>query len=142
MRSSSKALIALALLGGVLLLYDCVPTTRWDGSFPLTVTLEPAEPETISAVRAVALARPEWAEEVQLDPESAGARLKPIERPLEPFVVDVPCSGGASGFGREVHYVQFRALLLRLRYRSGAEEWKLVAIPDGRRSRSITVTIP
>ena len=48
MRSSSKALIALALLGGVLLLYDCVPTTRWDESFPLTVTLEPAEPETIS----------------------------------------------------------------------------------------------
>jgi hypothetical protein len=137
-----KTVVAVALIGGAAVLYDCGDAIIWDGSFRLTVRLQPAEPGKVRRVWVGTSFNREWAEENLLDPEWADRTLSEVADFREPFVVDVTCSWSTSGFGRERWYAQYRVLVLRVEYADGRRLLMLEDIPDSRQTREVAIPLP
>jgi hypothetical protein len=133
---------AVALIVGGLAFYDFGYTIVWDGSYPLTVSLRPAEPDRIARVWAGATSRRDFAYELIDSPVWADNNLLVIPDWQKPFVVSVNCSGAESGFGRELWRAQYRALVLRIEYVDGRRVDQIVDVPDSKQIRDLTVQLP
>jgi hypothetical protein len=139
-RKTAAGILIAAVVG--VALYDYGFTTVWDGVFSLTVDLRAAEPDRIGRVWAAAAYHREYAEEILDDSKSADERFTEIADWQKPFVVEVPCSWGESGFGREKWRGQYHALIIRIEYRDGRREHKIVDMPDYKQTRELTVEVP
>lgn len=135
-------LIAVIAIG--LILSDTFEVALWDGAFPLEVTLVEGEGHAIVAVAAQTLVRHEEAEVLLANPGSPELHLEDVSWTTgQPFTVRVPCSGRSAMIsGRELSYSQFKVLLLRVGYADGSSRLLAVTIPDGRRRRTLSVSLP
>jgi hypothetical protein len=137
-----RTVVAVVLIGGSVLLYDFGWAMIWDGDFPLTVTLQPAEPDRISRVWVAPVSHQVDADEILYDHDSPDRTLKEVANFREPFVVYVTCSWKSSGFARECWYAQYRVLVLCVEYADGRREFRIVGIPNGKQTQEVTIQLP
>ena len=144
MRSRGLTLvIATAIVVVVLLLADLLLAVTWAGYFPLDVRVENNQPIAIIQVEAATWFTQEWAEAIAGDPDRYSHDWKPVTiLEDEQFTITVRCGGRRSMLGREISYVEHRYLAIRVKLASGESRVKVVEIPEGRRRRHVTVTMP
>jgi hypothetical protein len=134
-------LVVVALAVGGLLAVDYVGRYFEQGSFPVEVHIESKANHKIIRVSFGALVTNRSAEEVQksnldnLDLESV------TDFDGKRGTVRVRYDACCSGLGRELDYGQEGLLILRFEFADGGKQCRVVEIPDGRRSRSVSVEI-
>ena len=127
-------LIVLGLLfGGVFF------EAAWVGSFPLTVTIENTADSEIQRLECCAFVRREVADAYldgnRGDPPRPRAIIEPYTG--QPIELTIPTAGRG-----ERSRVQCEHLVVIARLADGSETAKYVRIPDGRKSRSLSVVLP
>jgi len=136
--------VAALLVLAALLAYEFVPLqmTIWDGEYKLLVHLDCLGTSPVSATFET-FSRREQAENVILSkrpPESGWSSA--VADPYDPVEVPVPISGRSSPLGRDLARGHFSYLLVVATFADGHRVSKIVDIPDDRKSREVTVTLP
>src|SRR5262245_50418051 len=116
----------------------------WDGHFDLTVNVS-STAGPLRSVSCQACGDRDLAEHVlksrrPFESDLWAVIADPFEG--EPLTVKVPVSGRTSPFGREVSRYQFSHLVVIGHLQDGRRLGKLVEIPDGRVSRTVSVSLP
>ncbi len=136
------ALIAVAMA----LAWEFVPfqVEIWDGGIDLTVNLSSTAGD-IRYVRCKACVQredAEWALENWPDPEAWSGSVVVDRFDGKPFPVYVPITGRDSPLGREISRRQHRFLAVIGNLQDGRRIGKLVELPDLRKSREVSVSLP
>lgn len=150
MSGRHKTIYAVMIVGLIVLLPFGV-TAVWDGSFPLTITIQAVPTFDTTHL----LFKPCWNQsqadvELELDSEGEendGGRPFHYSEPLDAntYLVRVPCSGHSGPFDIEYSYVEPRFLVVEFRTTDSEDApplRKLFSIPEGRGPRSMTITLP
>ena len=143
-----KLVWVVAGLAAAVLAWEFVPiqVMVWDGGYQLTVRVERPEgrPRSVSVEAHGQRKDADYAVEHLLPPESLSSPRCAVADPFDgrPLTVWVPTSGRVSPFGRELQRMQFPYLAVVATLPDGRRVGKVVAIPDGRVSQEVTVTLP
>ena len=145
-RTQRVAVIVGGLAFGLVLAVEFIPIFEmvWDGGFPLTVNVTSPSGRP-NSVTCEAFGDRHLAEQilaVQQPPEIMMRATVADPFDGQPLTVPVPSSGRRSLFGRELAPYQFQYLVVIAVMPDGRRVGALVDIPDGRVTRSITVTLP
>jgi hypothetical protein len=144
MRTASVIIGSLAV--ALALAWEFVPiqVTIWDGGYDLTINVT-SEAGPLHSVCCKACGQHEAADWVLEDPLHAEAQAAVFADPFDgkPLSLYLPLSGRTSPLGRELRLSQqCRYLVVIGRLQDGRQLAKIVDIPDSRRSREVSVSLP
>ncbi|MGD9645952.1 MAG: hypothetical protein AB7U73_09575 [Pirellulales bacterium] len=139
------AIIACFVVPGLLALLGLMGNdVVWTGNLPLTVTIDNTSGAVIRSIDLDAFARLEPAEAYM---EGQRAERGPSHTTVDPFEgkpieLVIHTGGRQNAVWGETAYFQEEHLVVIARCEDGTELAKYARIPDSRRSRALTVTLP
>jgi hypothetical protein len=121
-RYALAVLLGVAVLAVLAYMWDQGSEVRWDGDYPVQVTVKRASVRPVSATGVVVLFRGEWTAA-----EGDDARLDATWEPIEvtngsSFEVRVKCGGKDSALGRQLTYVRQEVLVVKVDYADGGKQ--------------------
>ncbi len=138
-----RLLVLALIVAAGLFVYDHALRAYAAGYFPLVVHVEQSGNQPIKAIAFATLRSHENPDELQDGTLKYEGNLHPVtDFDGHGFRIDVSCDTGISGLGREFSYIQHNLLLLNFELADGHSVLKVVEIPDGRRSRRVSVAVP
>ncbi len=145
-----KAMIAAIVVGGIVLLHF-LQTVVWDGTFPMTVTLQATPQVDIAHLKFEACGNQKYADfamEVGFTEEGLfgdGPFQSTQMLDANTYLVSVPCSGRSGPFEIEYSYIESQFLVVEFKTTDSGNApplRKQFSIPAGRGQRSMTITLP
>lgn len=116
----------------------------WDGRYFLELHIEPVEARQLETLRAAVVWLEDHAKFLLERREFLEPEFRPLQRDFHGnFEVEVQCSGRTL-YGFEQHYVQARVLLIEFDAagsNGAARKIMQFKIPDGRKTREMTITL-
>ena len=134
----------IGMLLGLIVGFLCFNRTEWIGGFTLSVSITSAGNRPITKVTCSVFLNSEAARGAS-DQEGLPSYYPSDTTTADPIrggvlAVDVK-SFGSDGLMANSYY-QFRALLVTVEYKDGTQFTKVVDVPDGRYTTSISVSVP
>ena len=141
------ALIVIGMVLGTALSFLGFSYTIGDGGYSLSVFVRTTAARPVQKISCCTFGRSEYAAAYYEDDRGLegyrGARFD-TDNPFtgRPLTVDVPVSIRTTFLGLRDTYFQYELLVVVVEYQDGTRESKVVRIPDGRKTRTMSVTMP
>jgi hypothetical protein len=130
MRRLLRWLVPVLLVAGVLVAFDFVKVTIWDGGYDVTVTVQRSGTRAVASAEATALFR-SWWNAAEHDPSRIEAPCQSVAlRDGDSFTIAVRSSGRVSAWGRTLSYVREDVLVVKVAYADGDRRIIVADLPD------------